>query len=207
MKINEIFGNTIQGEGIYCGVPTVFIRVTGCVAPFCKFCDSKYSWKEGNEMSIEQIIKEVKKYKTDLVVVTGGEPFAKSNILELINALYCNGKVIHIETSGKVQIPKTLAYVVCSPKQYNGKFVIHESAIKNSNYFKFVVGNTVEMDAVMRFIKCNKIEKHLCCIMPKGDTRAKQIKIMPLIVRLCNKYNMRMSPRLHILVWDKKRGV
>jgi 7-carboxy-7-deazaguanine synthase len=209
MKICEIFGNTIQGEAIYSGHPAIFIRTTGCVPPYCDFCDTKYSWTEGKNMTIEQIIKKIKKYKQRLVIITGAEPAIQPDINDLIISLHNNNYSVQIETSGKAEIHfPSYATVVCSPKQYNGNFIITETAIQKSDYFKFVVGNKKEMKSVIGFLNDNpEIHRTRVYIMPKGATREEQIKLMPQIVKWCCEYDLKLSARLHVLIWDKRRGV
>ena len=72
MKINEIF-YSIQGEGYWTGLPNIFIRLTGCNLR-CRYCDTTYAYKDGEEMSISQIIEVIKKYPCEYVCITGGEP-------------------------------------------------------------------------------------------------------------------------------------
>ena len=102
MRISEIF-YSIQGEGELTGVPTVFIRTSGCNLR-CRWCDTPYaSWNpEGEEMSIEDIIKEVKKHPARHCVLTGGEPMVARGIKELAAALHAEGQHITIETAGTV---------------------------------------------------------------------------------------------------------
>ena len=75
LRINEIF-YSIQGESSRVGMPTVFVRLTGCPMR-CTYCDTAYAFHEGQQKEIKEIIKEVKKFDTSYVTVTGGEPLAQ----------------------------------------------------------------------------------------------------------------------------------
>ena len=102
MRISEIF-YSIQGEGELTGVPTVFIRTSGCNLR-CRWCDTPYaSWKpEGEERNLEEILHEVRKHPARHCVLTGGEPMVAKGIHELAAALRLEGKHITIETAGTV---------------------------------------------------------------------------------------------------------
>ena len=85
LNITEIF-YSLQGEAREVGIPTVFVRLTGCPLR-CNYCDTAYAFKGNNPLSIEQILSEIAKYKTHYVCVTGGEPMAQSNCLYLLDTL------------------------------------------------------------------------------------------------------------------------
>ena len=168
--VSEIF-SSIQGEGTYSGSPATFIRLFGCVPPYCDFCDSKYAWidKENNsyKYSIKNIVKVVKSFKNDHIVLTGGEPFAqKDEIYDLINALVgvSNDVSLQIETSGKCKIDDSkILYAVnitMSPKIYNGKFKVYSSkTLMLADDYKFVIGSQEEMDLTQKFIKWNGLSR------------------------------------------------
>ena len=84
LVINEIF-YSIQGESLNTGVPTIFIRLTGCPLR-CNYCDTKYAFHEGSKMSFQNIFSKIKLYDCKTVTVTGGEPLSQNNILLLIIA-------------------------------------------------------------------------------------------------------------------------
>ena len=85
MQINEIF-YSIQGEGKWTGLPNIFIRTTGCNLR-CNYCDTKYAYEEGTEKSIDQIIKEIKKFNCKKICLTGGEPLLQKDSIKLVNEL------------------------------------------------------------------------------------------------------------------------
>src|SRR6266550_4574066 len=120
MLISEIF-YSIQGEGELAGVPSVFIRTSGCNLR-CTWCDTKYaSWRpEGEELSIDQIVLHVLRYRTHHVVLTGGEPMIATGLRELASELHAQGLHITIETAGTIR-PEGIAFDLASlsPKLAN----------------------------------------------------------------------------------------
>lgn len=113
--INEVF-SSIQGEGDFIGVPMDFVRLSGCniKCPIKKQCDTDY--KNGSVMSVDQIIKSI---DSNIVCITGGEPL-EQDIYDLCYRLRNEGKQVHIQTSGFIEMSKDLFsvtnHVVCSPK-------------------------------------------------------------------------------------------
>src|SRR3954468_14954811 len=100
MRIAEIF-YSIQGEGKLTGVPSVFVRVSGCNLP-CTWCDTPYaSWHpEGPEMTTDPLLAEIARHPATHVVLTGGEPMMFKELVPLITALKSQGKHITVETAG-----------------------------------------------------------------------------------------------------------
>jgi 7-carboxy-7-deazaguanine synthase len=102
LRISEIF-YSLQGESNTVGIPTVFIRLTGCPLR-CNYCDTAYAFSGGEKISLQQIIREVQKYKTRHVTVTGGEPLAQPACNALMTALLDGGYRVSLETSGALDV-------------------------------------------------------------------------------------------------------
>lgn len=102
LRITEIF-YSLQGESKTVGLPTVFIRLTGCPLR-CQYCDTSYAFHGGKTQSIDEIIEQVKTYSTPYVTVTGGEPLAQKKCLQLLTKLADNGFSVALETSGAITI-------------------------------------------------------------------------------------------------------
>lgn len=111
-RINEIF-YSLQGEGYHTGIPAVFVRFSGCNLR-CPFCDTQH--EEGTLMSDEDIVMEVAKYSTLVVILTGGEPGLWIDE-KLVDALHHEGKYVCIETNGTCLLPENIDWVTCSPKE------------------------------------------------------------------------------------------
>jgi len=109
MKVAEIF-YSLQGEGANMGKPAIFIRLAGCNKD-CWFCDT--NWKNGIEMSIEEILQKIEKYPAKMIIWTGGEP-----TLQLSNEILHHFTHYYncIETNGTNPVPSKIDYIACSPK-------------------------------------------------------------------------------------------
>ena len=104
LKVNEIYAS-IQGESSYSGLPCVFIRLTGCNLR-CSWCDTAYAFYEGSDITLEDIILQVKSFSLPLVEITGGEPLMQENVYPLMNALLDKGYRVMLETGGAISINK-----------------------------------------------------------------------------------------------------
>ena len=102
LRITEIF-YSLQGESSRVGLPTVFVRLTGCPLR-CTYCDTAYAFSGGNNMAIPEVLTEVARYTTRYVTVTGGEPLAQKSCLPLLRALCDAGYEVSLETGGALDI-------------------------------------------------------------------------------------------------------
>lgn len=102
LKIYEIF-HSLQGESSFVGLPTVFVRLTGCPLR-CSWCDTEYAFHGGQWMSFDDIIQEVQSHNTPYVCVTGGEPLAQKRVLKLLDKLVEHGLTVSLETAGSISV-------------------------------------------------------------------------------------------------------
>jgi len=146
LKINEIF-YSIQGESSKSGMPCIFIRLTYCNLR-CSYCDTDYSFHEGKDMSIDQILTKIKSYNCNLVEVTGGEPLLQKESIDLMYALLKKKYEVMLETGGSLPIkdvPKEVIKIIdfkCPSSNMHKKN--DWSIIKNiqtHDEIKFVIGN------------------------------------------------------------------
>jgi 7-carboxy-7-deazaguanine synthase len=119
MKIAEIY-RSIQGEGLLTGVPSVFVRTSGCNLR-CWFCDTAYtSWEpEGRDLSVDEIVAQVEEWSCRHVVVTGGEPMLFAEVIPLCERLGRIGRHVTIETAGTLYLPVACDLISISPKLAN----------------------------------------------------------------------------------------
>lgn len=226
--IVEIF-ETIQGEGINTGKPSVFVRLWGCNLR-CRFdgveCDTPYAvYTEKDkalQMHYQDVAKRIQSLKPKHVVWTGGEPMMfQLFITNCIQTLNTSSKYTHeIETNGTIVLNYNtknwidffnLSIKLKSSnqiKEYEDKRIVRlaiESYPFPKSIFKFVVMGEEDMYEI------NYLHKHFpffkVYLMPQGRTREDVIKNSEIVVKNCIEYNYTYSPRLHIMLWDMKRGV
>jgi len=230
--ISEIF-YSIQGEGQLSGVPSVFVRTSGCNLR-CKWCDTPYaSWKpEGKQMSVDEIFSSVSKFKSKHIVLTGGEPMISPNINKLASRFRNAGYHITIETSGTVA-PNGIACDLASlsPKLNNstpeegsidsGWIKRHEETrnksintlrdwIEQSNdyQFKFVISGKEDLIQAAQIMLLNfpNVPNWKVQFMPEGVDSATIAGRQKMIVDFCKEGGYRFSDRLHIHLFGNTRG-
>jgi 7-carboxy-7-deazaguanine synthase len=227
MRISEIF-YSIQGEGRLVGVPSVFIRTSGCNLR-CVWCDTPYtSWEPvGKAMGVKRILRAVAQHPTRHVVITGGEPLLAPEIAELAEQLKQSGAHITIETAATIFKPLAADLISMSPKLANstprqrarGRFAqMHERRRLNfpviqeflDNYdyqLKFVVeqrSDFAEIEQILKQLK--KTDPSRVLIMAQGTTNRELNRRGKWIVEQCKAYGFSYTPRLHIQLFGNRRG-
>jgi 7-carboxy-7-deazaguanine synthase len=151
MRITEIFFS-IQGESTHAGEPCVFVRLTGCSLR-CVYCDTKYSYAGGNEMSLDEVLSVVARHPAKLVEVTGGEPLEQAEVYPLMNSLLDRGYTVMLETGGHVsveRVPRPVIKIIdikC-PDSHEGHTVCWENIelAEPHDEFKFVISSRADYD-------------------------------------------------------------
>lgn len=165
VRISEIF-YSLQGETKTIGLPTVFIRLTGCPLR-CGYCDTAYAFNGGEVMTVAEILSEVAKYQPHYVTVTGGEPLAQRNCLPLLAELADQGYEISLETSGALDVEpvdKRIVKVMDLKSPSSGE--LHRNRYENIQWLlphdqvKFVVANRTDYEwAAFKLAEYNLPEK------------------------------------------------
>lgn len=190
-KINEIF-YSLQGEGAFTGTPAVFVRFAGCNLR-CPFCDTDF--EDFEEMSEEDIVREVVKYPAMHVVITGGEPLLQLTT-SLVEKLQARGRTVQIETNGTKELPVNCEpdWITCSPKfAYckNAKLRLDEI-----NELKVVFDGKTDMAVY------DDIEADEYCLQPcdTGD-EVKNKQILEAAIEYCMQHPWwRLSLQTHKLI-------
>jgi len=227
MRIAEIF-YSIQGEGRLLGVPSVFIRTSGCNLR-CRWCDTPYtSWRpEGSNQGIERILREVRKYPARYVVITGGEPFLAPEIAELTQVLKATGAHVTIETAATIFKPVACDLLSMSPKLANstpwkkagGKFAARHEA-RRLNFavmqkfldgydcqLKFVVDRRQDFDELRDILaRLKEVDAGRVLVMAQGKTSRQIQAKAKWIVETCKQYGYGYTPRLHIDLYGNRGG-
>ena len=210
MIINEIF-LSVQGEGLYTGVPSVFVRVAGCNLN-CPWCDSAYakSDESGTEIPTSSLLEKIREYNVEHVVITGGEPTIYADDLKVLcKDLIALNKKITIETNSTIYVDCNPHLLSLSPKLYQGwdEEIIKKNLSKNCDIQIKIVVDSIEeaVDALKRIEKFN-IEKEKIFLMPNAVTRDKHIRGAAWLVPFCCKNNVRFGGRLQTLLWNSEKG-
>jgi 7-carboxy-7-deazaguanine synthase len=223
MYIAEIF-HSIQGEGSLLGVPSVFIRTSGCNLR-CSWCDTPYtSWQpQGEERSLDQILEQVAAYPARHAVVTGGEPMIAPEIIPLTERLRARGLHITIETAGTVFAPVACDLMSISPKLANstpeGSWATQHDRLRfqpgvlrrlmeGYDYqLKFVVAEPGDLDEIRGMLDQVAADRTRVILMPEGIDASVLHERGAWLAEIAKREGFRFSPRLHIELWGNRRGV
>lgn len=230
MLISEIF-HSVQGEGTLVGVPSVFVRTSGCNLR-CAWCDTPYaSWRpEGETASVEEVVRQVLAFPAQHVVLTGGEPMAARDMRTLAARLREHGKHITIETAGTLP-PEGIACDLASisPKLANstpGTGTIANAWIERHErtrlqpevirqwvdaydfQLKFVVATAEDLEEIRDVIARldTGIAAWKVLLMPEGTNLATLHSREALLVEACKRYGYRYCSRLHIQLFGNTMG-
>lgn len=212
LRINEIFFS-IQGEGTKAGLPCVFIRLTYCNLR-CVYCDTEYAFYEGKDMTIDDIMNDVKKYNCNLVEVTGGEPLVQEGVHVLMKRLCDDGYSVMIETGGSLpieNIDKRVKIIMDLKTPYSK--MEKKNRYENIEYLKpidevkFVVGSREDYEWTKELIsKYDLINKTEQVLISPVFGEVENIDLANWILR--DNLNVRFQLQMHKYIWDPEtRGV
>src|SRR5438477_2423144 len=223
MKIAEIF-YSVQGEGALVGVPSVFVRTSGCNLR-CEWCDTPYtSWRpEGTDWTLDRIVAEVRSHPARHVVVTGGEPMIAPEIVTLTERLREAGLHITIETAGTVFQPVACDLMSISPKLSNSTppdshwaarherlrinlDTLKELMTRYDYQLKFVIQKPADLEEVRALVGGLKADFGRVILMPEGTDRERLRERAIWLVEVCKNEGFRFSPRLHVDLYGNLRG-
>lgn len=226
MKYSELF-HTIQGEGQFIGVPSVFFRTSYCNLR-CIWCDTPYtSWHpENKDISVEETVAAIAKFGCRHIVITGGEPFIQTEeLIELCETLDKQGHHITIETNATLFAEVAAHLISMSPKLRNSNppndnrfFVRHERERIQPEVIrkfldaypcqvKFVVDTPDDLTEIQSLQAEIGIPSDTIMLMPQGKTADDLYQKQKWLVELCKDNGFRYSPRVHVDIWGEKRGV
>ena len=224
MRIAEIF-YSVQGEGSLVGVPSIFVRTSGCNLR-CSWCDTPYtSWNpEGEDMTLDEILDRASAFSAARhVVLTGGEPMIAPAIVDLSRRFRERGMHITVETAGTIFAPVACDLMSISPKLANstpeGVFQAQHERLRlqpdilrhlMSEYdyqLKFVVAREADIEEVADLAARLQAPPDKVILMPEGVTTEMLDERGAWIAEICKDRGFRFSPRLHIHLYGNKRGV
>jgi 7-carboxy-7-deazaguanine synthase len=209
MKVNELF-YSIQGEGIYAGLPTIFLRTTGCNLR-CSFCDTTYAYEQGTEMSIQEVLNEIEKYPCKQLCITGGEPLLQKDIPELLERLIQKKFTICLETNGSINIKKyvgkpsvMISLDIKCPSSGMHTHMIQKniSYLSKNDQLKFIIKNKKDYEYAKRILR--KYPPR-CTVFFQPVWRTDPQKLASWI--LDDNLLVRLGLQLQKIIWGVKRGV
>jgi 7-carboxy-7-deazaguanine synthase len=209
LRVTEIF-YSLQGESNSVGIPTVFIRLTGCPLR-CIYCDTAYAFTGGTKIEIAEIIAQAEHYNTKYITVTGGEPLAQSACLELIKKLLDKGFIVSVETSGAIDVSgmdsraiKVMDLKTPSSGELGRNLYQNIQFLDSKDQVKFVIGNNDDYEwSKVALIEYNLIGRCEILFSPvMGQQNATELADKILQDRL----PVRFQIQLHKLLWDNAQG-
>ena len=211
VRITEIF-HSLQGEARTVGIPTVFVRLTGCPLR-CGYCDTEYAFSGGTVMSFDEVLSAVVEAGARYVTVTGGEPLAQPNCWPLLVRLCDEGFAVSLETSGALSIADVdprVSVVMDLKTPSSGELARNDYGniplLKKQDQVKFVIGDRQDFDwSVFKLSEFNL------------SARVSEVLFSPVFESLpaatlaewvlAERLPVRMQIQLHKLLWGDKPGV
>ncbi len=211
LKVNEIYFS-IQGESTKAGLPCVFVRLTYCNLR-CKYCDTEYAFYEGNDLSIGEIISEVKKYNCKLVEITGGEPLVQKEAVDLMKELCENGFEVLLETGGSLPINeidqrvKIIMDLKCpSSGMLKKNYYENILFIKSTDEIKFVIGTRDDYEWTKEILHKFNLTEKCAVLFSVVFGELEPVKLVEWILE--DKLDVRFQLQMHKFIWEPKaKGV
>ncbi len=208
-RITEIF-YSLQGETRTVGLPTVFVRLTGCPLR-CGYCDTAYAFHGGEKRDISDIVAEVQRYKPRYVTVTGGEPLAQKSCYELLTTLCDLGVEVSLETSGAMDISAIDSRVICvmdlktpgsgeeSRNRYNN--IQH---LKAQDQLKFVICDRADYDWARLKLAKYDLSSRCEVLFSPIHGELKPADLADWIIE--DNLPVRMQIQIHKYLWGDEQG-
>ena len=209
LRINEIF-HSIQGESTRAGLPTTFVRLTGCPLR-CGYCDTAYAFHEGETLSIEAVLKAVRGAGARYVTVTGGEPLAQQNCFELLTRLCDEGFDVSLETSGAIDVAPADPRVVKildiktpgSGEEARNRFE-NLGLLTNRDQIKFVICDRADYEWSRELLRRGGFDQR-CEVLFSPSHGVLEPGILADWI-LADRLPVRLQIQLHKVLWGDVRG-
>jgi 7-carboxy-7-deazaguanine synthase len=211
LRITEIF-YSLQGESKTTGLPTVFVRLTGCPLR-CEYCDTSYAFSGGEQRSFENILSDVAAFKPRYVTVTGGEPLAQPNCIELLNKLCDAGYRVSLETSGALDVSKvddrvSIVMDLKTPgsKEVSRNLYTNIRLLRRKDQIKFVICDREDYNWSVFKLREYQLDEQVDEVLfsPSAD-QLKPTDLADWIVQ--DNLPVRFQYQLHKMLWGDKPGV
>ncbi len=209
LRVTEIF-RSLQGEGLDAGLPTVFVRLTGCPLR-CRYCDTEYAFKGGESMSLEAVCRKVRDLGTRHVTVTGGEPLAQKAAFDLIRALCDQGHAVSVETSGAVDLHRvdpraTLVMDVKTPGSGEAERNHWQNLeqLKPRDQIKFVICDRRDYEWSRQQVEARRLGDRCHLLFSPAWGELEPALLAEWILE--DALPVRLQLQLHKILWGEERG-
>lgn len=209
LRITEIF-HSLQGESTTVGIPTVFIRLTGCPLR-CQYCDTAYAFKGGERLKFDEIFKRVNSFKSKYITVTGGEPLAQPNCIPLLSALCDAGYHVSLETSGAFALESVdeRVMVVMDLKtpdsgEVNRNLFNNIQYLKLEDQIKFVLCSRADYEWARDLVLEHRFEQQCQVLFSPSWQQLRPGELADWIV--ADALPVRFQVQLHKVLWNDEPG-
>lgn len=209
LRITEIF-HSLQGESTLVGLPTVFVRLTGCPLR-CGYCDTAYAFQGGEWMLLDEILEQVSAHQSRYVTVTGGEPLAQKNCLPLLTRLCDAGYTVSLETSGALDVSETDPRVIrVMDLKTPGSGEVERNLYENIEHLqahdqvKFVICSQADYQWAKQKIAEYTLNERCVVLLSPAHEQQDARELAEWI--LADRLSVRLQLQLHKYLWDNKPG-
>ena len=209
LRVTEIF-HSLQGESSRAGLPTVFVRLTGCPLR-CAWCDTDYAFSGGETMTLGEVLVEVARHGARQVCVTGGEPLAQKACLPLLKALCDAGYSVSLETSGALDIAQVDARVsrimdLKAPASGEADRNHWENLdrLNAGDEIKIVLADEADYEWAKSVLAARRLDAICPVLLSPVAGRLDAKRLAEWVLR--DKLPVRVQLQLHKLIWGAERG-
>lgn len=210
LKINELF-YSLQGESTLSGLPTVFVRLTGCPLR-CTYCDAEYAFYEGDWHSFDEVMAQIAVHNTRYVCVTGGEPLSQRACIPFLEKLCDAGYVVSLETSGAMDVSKVDSRVIKvmdlktpASGEEDRNLYSNLEHLNSKDEVKFVICDRNDYEWTRNILDKYTLTDKVACIVSSGYEELAPKQLAEWVLE--DGLNVRFQLQIHKYLWGDIPGV